>query len=257
MQSLLGDLQQKATQTPQPGSLPLLIGDMTCGCLSARAIEVVAAHRPSVITARNIQIPFSNSLTAELADMATWLYDAGCIPKWRNELLDVWCENNAIAAIERGAVRPLGLLTRAVHLNAWSSRGELWVARRALNKPTDPGMWDTLVGGLVGHGEPDDLALERETEEEAGLTARDIAKREPIRSIFRMQRRVDEGFQCEEVLTSDCVLSDATTPQNQDGEVMQIACLPIPDIKTMLFDGAFTLEASIVIAQSLLRHHPR
>jgi 8-oxo-dGTP pyrophosphatase MutT (NUDIX family) len=256
MQSLLRELHQKATQTPEPGSLPLLIGDIACGCLSVRAIEVIHAHRPDVITKGNIQIPLSNYLTAELGDIATWLYDAGCIPKWRNELLDVWRENNAIAAIERGAVRPLGLLTRAVHLNAWSKHGELWVARRALNKPTDPGMWDTLVGGLVGHGEPDDLALERETEEEAGLSARDIAKREPIRSIFRMQRRVDEGFQCEEVLTSDCVLSETAIPQNQDGEVMQIACLSVPEIEAMLFDGAFTLEASIVIAESLLRHRP-
>jgi 8-oxo-dGTP pyrophosphatase MutT (NUDIX family) len=205
------------------------------------------------MTVENIQIPVSNSLTLELADMSRWLYDAGCIPKWRNELLDVWCANNVVAAIERGAVRPLGLLTRAVHLNAWSTDGRLWVARRALNKATDPGMWDTLVGGLVGHQEPDDLALERETEEEAGLVVADIALREPIRSIFLMQRRVDEGFQCEQVLTSDCVLADKATPQNQDGEVMQIACLPVKDIETMLLDGAFTLEASIVITQSLLR----
>ncbi|UOD51507.1 NUDIX domain-containing protein [Orrella daihaiensis] len=187
-----------------------------------------------------------------MAQMALALRSAGCIPKWRGELLDVWCDNNAIAAIERGAVRPLGLLTRAVHLNAWSRTGKLWVARRALDKATDPGMWDTLVGGLVGRGESDDLALERESAEEAGLSEAQIQGREPIQSIYRMRRRVPEGFQYEEVLTSDCVLADDVKPKNQDGEVMEIACLPTADIEAMLLAGEFTVEASIVIAQSLL-----
>ena len=128
----------------------------------------------------------------------------------------------------------------------------IWVARRALDKATDPGLWDTLVGGLVGQGESDDLALERESAEEAGLSAAQIAAREPIRSIYRMRRRVPEGFQHEEVLTSDCVLADDVLPQNQDGEVMQIACLPVAQIEAMLLAGEFTVEASIVIAQSLL-----
>ena len=67
-----------------------------------------------------------------------------------------------------------------------------------------------------------------------------------------MRRRVPEGFQHEEVLTSDCVLADDVLPQNQDGEVMQIACLPVAQIEAMLLAGEFTVEASIVIAQSLL-----
>jgi hypothetical protein len=57
-----------------------------------------------------------------------------------------------IAVIERGVMRPLGLITQAVHLSGWSEDGKLWVARRSLTKATDPGMWDTLVGGLVSAG---------------------------------------------------------------------------------------------------------
>ena len=232
--------------------MPLLIDDVACGHLSPSAVEVFVRQRPDWMFSGQLRIPANSMLTEELAEMALALHKAGCIPKWRDELLDVWCANNAVGAIERGAVRPLGLLTRAVHLNAWSSAGDLWVARRALNKPTDPGMWDTLVGGLVGYKEPDDLALVRETQEEAGLSEAEIALRDPVRSIFRMQRRVTEGFQCEEVLTSDCVLADDVTPQNQDGEVMEIACLPTSEIEKMLENGAFTLEASIVITESLL-----
>ena len=232
--------------------MPLLIDDIQCGHLSPRAVRVFTRHRPNLVVDGQCRLATGPTLSSELAALALRLHEEGCIPKWRDELLDVWCGNNVVGAIERGAVRPLGLLTRAVHLNAWSAKGELWIARRSLNKPTDPGMWDTLVGGLVGHQEPDGLALVRETQEEAGLSEVEIAGRGPIRSIYRMHRRVNEGFQYEEVLTSDCVLAEDATPQNQDGEVMDIACLPVADIEAMLFDGAFTLEASIVIAESLL-----
>lgn len=229
-----------------------MVDGKVCGQVSPHAADVLMANGRLLREGARLLLADQAELSEQLARIAEDLYVAGCIPKWRGELLDVWCDSNAIGAIERGAVRALGLLTRAVHLNAWSSEGDLWVARRALNKPTDPGMWDTLVGGLVGLGESDDLALERESEEEAGLTAFQIAGREPIRSIYRMQRRVPEGFQYEEVLTSDCVLADDVQPHNQDGEVMDIACVPVPEIESMLLAGQFTVEASIVIVQSLL-----
>ena len=232
--------------------MALHVDGKPCGFVSPRAVEALRQVEGLTVRPHAVELCGAGDLSSLLAKAAFALHEAGCISKWRGELLDVWCDCNAVASIERGAVRPLGLLTRAVHLNAWSIRGDLWVARRALDKATDPGLWDTLVGGLVGQGESDDLALERESAEEAGLSAAQIAAREPIRSIYRMRRRVPEGFQHEEVLTSDCVLADDVLPQNQDGEVMQIACLPVAQIEAMLLAGEFTVEASIVIAQSLL-----
>lgn len=257
LKDFLASLDELACQTPAPGTLSLSANGRDCGKVSAAAAQALLEHRQVVRAGESLTLELASNANDKFAEIARILQNAGCIPKWRGELLDVWCDDNVIGAIERGAVRPLGLLTRAVHLNAWSTRGDLWVARRALDKPTDPGMWDTLVGGLVGHGESDELALERESAEEAGLAADHIAGREPISSIYRMQRRVPEGFQYEEVLTSDCVLADDVEPVNQDGEVMEIACLPVEDIKAMLFDGQFTVEASIVIAQSLMARQPR
>ncbi len=248
----LTSLEQIARQSPEDGSVPFVIGKRQCGFVSPRAATVLKGQCLALNQDGRIVLSQEDALDEQLARIAQTLLEGGCISKWRGELLDVWCDNNVVGAIERGAVRSLGLLTRAVHLNAWSTNGELWVARRALDKPTDPGMWDTLVGGLVGYGESDELALERESAEEAGLSPLQIVQREPIQSIYQMKRRVPEGFQCEEVLTSDCVLADDVDPQNQDGEVMEIACLPIPEIESMLFSGQFTLEASIVIVQSLL-----
>jgi 8-oxo-dGTP pyrophosphatase MutT (NUDIX family) len=114
-------------------------------------------------------------------------------------------------------------------------------------------MWDTLVGGLIGSGEPPELALVRETDEEAGLDAPVIANRTVLHTITRMQRRIPEGFQVEDVLTCECVLPDHITPANRDGEVMEIKRLAPDVVWQMLQEGAFTAEASIVITEDLLR----
>src|SRR5690606_35936315 len=141
---------------------------------------------------------------------------------------------DCVGVIERSAMRPLGMLTRAVHLNAWTGDGRLWIARRSLTKTTDPGMWDTLVGGLAGSGEPLELALERECGEEAGLDAPHIAARTPLRSIVRMYRRLPEGVQNEDILTATCVLEPDVRPVNRDGEVMEIRHEPLSEILRML-----------------------
>jgi 8-oxo-dGTP pyrophosphatase MutT (NUDIX family) len=114
-------------------------------------------------------------------------------------------------------------------------------------------MWDTLVGGLIGSQEPPELALERETDEEAGLSASEIAERTPLRSITRMLRRIPEGYQVEEVLTCECILPAHAIPANRDGEVMEIQQLAPAKVLEMLQAGAFTIEASIVITEDLLR----
>ncbi len=252
----LAKLHLLAQQDPAPGSVALSIDNLPCGHVSPGAYAVIARGWPQLVLADRIELGSGPDLTERLEPVARAIFEAGCAGRWRGEPLDLWCGDNAVGAIERGVVRSLGLLTRAVHLNAWSDAGHLWVARRALDKATDPGLWDTLVGGLVGYGETDDLALERESFEEAGLSVAHMAAREPLKSIFRMRRRVSEGYQFEEVLTADCVLDAQVVPKNQDGEVMQISCLPATQVAAMLLDDLFTVEAGIVIAQSLLARWP-
>lgn len=247
----------EASHHPHEGSIPLQLMGRRFGAVSPAALRVIQRLDLAPVSSQCVDLDAASCASPDPTDrlgaMARALHEAGCLPRWRGEMLDVWADGDSIAAVERGAVRALGLLTRAVHLNAWSEQGELWVARRALDKPTDPGLWDTLVGGLVGWREGDDLALERESGEEAGLGPWALAQRTPLRSVTRMKRRLPEGFQCEEVLTSECVLAPGVVPVNRDGEVMQIACLPVSTIISMLLDRQFTLEAGIVIADDILQ----
>ena len=267
LQQLLADLLSRANQPPQAESLPLFISGQRSGWLFAKAAQALKGLKHVEISHDSAHIGHLVSsgpeLNALLAAVATTLRQAGCAPGWRNELLDVWPEqplgsassldNQPLGAIERGVVRPLGLLTRAVHLSGWSTNGHLWVARRSLTKATDPGMWDTLVGGLISSQEDMQVGLVRESDEEAGLEAQDIAGRTPIRTIARMLRQVPEGYQVEDVLTCECVLPPHVNPKNRDGEVMEIQLMAPVTIFNMLTQGAFTLEASIVLAEDLLR----
>lgn len=265
LQAFLNALIQRAQQTAHPGSVPLWIAGYSCGSVFPAAARALTTLHGVEVSTEALHIGRllapGDALDSLLASVAQTLRSAGCAPGWRDEVLDIWADADAqqtwIGRIERGVMRPLGLLTRAVHLNAWSASGELWVARRAFSKATDPGMWDTLVGGLIGSQEPPELALVRETDEEAGLEASEIADRTALHTITRMKRRIPEGFQVEDVLTCECILPDHITPANRDGEVMEIKRLQPEIVWQMLQQGAFTVEASIVIAEDLLRRSAR
>lgn len=198
-------------------------------------------------------LPPGPALDGVLEQTAQLLRQANCLRGWRDELLDVLDGDIALGVIERAAVRPLGLLTKAVHLNAWTPDGRIWIARRALSKSTDPGMWDTLVGGLAGSGEPLEKALVRECGEEAGLDAPDLTRRSPLRTILRIHRRLPEGYQVEDVLTSTCVLAADARPANRDGEVMEIAAADVDTVVRRVAEGEFTLEAALVIIEDIMQ----
>ncbi|MFP3758450.1 NUDIX hydrolase, partial [Cupriavidus sp. SIMBA_020] len=65
-------------------------------------------------------LPPGPALDGVLEQTAQLLRQANCLRGWRDELLDVLDGDIALGVIERAAVRPLGLLTKAVHLNAWT-----------------------------------------------------------------------------------------------------------------------------------------
>lgn len=248
-------LVRRAQQLPPPGARPLTVATRVAGWVTAHATELIASLPGVHVEYEAVHLAAVPSqrltLDAVLERIAVTLRDAGALRMWRGELLDVVGEGRRLGRIERAAVRPLGMLTQAVHLNAWSPDGRLWIARRALDKSTDPGLWDTLAGGLAAAGEDLDTALLRESHEEAGLQAVDLAAHQPLRTVLRMHRRLPEGYQVENLLLSDCVLDAAAAPANLDGEVSEIRCVGIAQLWEMLCQGRFTLEADLAILDSL------
>jgi 8-oxo-dGTP pyrophosphatase MutT (NUDIX family) len=190
--------------------------------------------------------------TARLAQAAIALREARLLRGWRDEALAVRATNNRVlGAIERAACRPLGITTDAVHLNAFADDGTLVVARRALHKAIDPGLWDNLVGGMVPAGETLERALEREAWEEAGL-ALDRLEVHRGRS-FHVQRPVPEGWQSERIHVYETSLAADAVLGNQDGEVAAIERRALPAVLDAMEHDEFTLEAALATLESLTR----
>jgi 8-oxo-dGTP pyrophosphatase MutT (NUDIX family) len=188
-----------------------------------------------------------------LAGIAQWLRDHGFAGAWRDELLAVTdAAGAALGRMERAAVRPLGIATRAVHLVVCDQRGHAWVQQRAFDKATDPGRWDTTMGGLVAAGETTPQTLARETWEEAGLRLADLRGVAPLGRIT-VRRPVAEGYMVEHIEMFEATLPGASMPVNQDGEVECFECLGPAALVARLQADAFTVEAAMILVTWLER----
>jgi 8-oxo-dGTP pyrophosphatase MutT (NUDIX family) len=252
--TLFSALVARATIAPPTTSQPLFLNGQQCGWIAAD-VPVLLQDEPGFIEPHAdgwSLVDHAGDMNAGLARLARRLHERQRLRSWRNELLDVTdLGGTVIGVIERSAVRPLGIATRAVHLNAWTPSGEMWIAQRALDKSTDPGMWDTLVGGLVSASESDLLALERESWEEAGLPADAVARAVSVGE-YCVRRILPEGYQVEWVGVSDVVLPADVVPANQDGEVAQIRAATPDEVIRMIGEDAFTLEAALAMGLSFV-----
>lgn len=183
----------------------------------------------------------------------------GLIVTWRDEPYGVWDEQEAShATIERAASRFWGTLTLGAHCNGYAADAQgrpthLWVAKRSLSKPTDPGMLDNLIGGGVPLGQSPWEALQREAFEEAGLAPEEIAQAMPGR-IVALHCDIPEGLQREHLHVYDLRLPEGRTPQNQDGEVAWHQCWPVADALAAAAEGRFTTDAALATLDFAVRH---
>ncbi|MEY2954365.1 MAG: hypothetical protein RLZZ401_2452, partial [Pseudomonadota bacterium] len=185
---------------------------------------------------------------------------------WRNEQLAVQGPGGQrLGSVERGAVRPLGIATRAVHLVGRAPDGRIWVQQRSFSKANDPGQWDTLMGGMVAAADTLALALRRETQEEAGLDV-DALEGMAHGGCVRICRPTDDdlagsampgipvsglGYMVEEIDWFSGTVPAGLTPENQDGEVAQFELLQPGELVARLQRDEFTLEASLILVAAL------
>ncbi len=190
-----------------------------------------------------------------LQQAALRLRDAGLVPGWRDErcaLLDA--AGVELARFERGAFRTLGLQNRAVHVNAWTTDGRLWIARRSERKATEPGKLDNLAAGAIAAGESTAQCAQRELWEEAGVPATLAAGVVFPGRELRSLRPLLHGFHDEIIVCADLPLPDSFTPACQDGEVAGFLRMSPDEARSALAAGVFTVEAGLVLADWLARH---
>lgn len=258
----LSRLGRRLDQPPLAPRAPLLL--VPGGGRVAALIGTIAPELASRLAAAGLPLRFDDghwriepaSLAASdatLAAVAGWLRANGCAAPWRDELLAVADASGApIGLIERAAVRPLGIATHAAHLLGFDERGDVWVQQRAFDKASDPGLWDTLMGGLVSAHETIAQTLVRETWEEAGLRIADLRGVQRFGRIT-VRRPVAEGYMVEHIDMFEAIVPDGLLPLNQDGEVERFECLQRADLVERLHADAFTPEAAMILATWLSR----
>lgn len=242
----LAAARAEADRPPLRERLALHIDGGVCGSIEPALAERLRAAAQAV-RHDNGGWHVDGNADASLAAIAEWLRAEGLAGAWRDELLVVETGPlGAEAAIERGAVRPLGITTYAVHLVGVTGDGRVWVQRRADDKATDPGLLDTLMGGQVAAGESAATALPRETMEEAGL---DIAALHDVHGAGRItvRRPVAEGYMVEHIDVFVATVPVGVEPRNLDGEVASFDCLDVAALEAALARGEFTLEATLIL----------
>ena len=250
-------LRAQADQAPARPRIPLCWRDTPIG--SVEPALVIALHEQAAGLRGLLSLERSGAsvqgedLTASLAAIANGLRAAQMALTWRDEQLAVRdASGHLLGSVERAVVRPLGIPTHAVHLIGYTPSGRHWVQQRSLTKANDPGLWDTLMGGMVPASDSVQQALERETWEEAGLRLQQL--RDVVRGGQVSTRCPSDaspwGYVVETIDWYQCVVPDGVVPVNQDGEVAQFRLMAPADLRERLLAGDFTLEAALVILAS-------
>jgi 8-oxo-dGTP pyrophosphatase MutT (NUDIX family) len=195
-----------------------------------------------------------------MAAMHARLRAEGLIVGWRDELFALHTVHGQPldVAIERAATRFWGTLTLGAHCNGYVADAHgrpasLWIARRSLTKATDPGKLDNLVGGGVPAGQTPCETVVREGWEEAGLTPAQMHGLSRGR-VLRLLRDIPEGLQREWIHVYDLSLPVGLTPQNQDGEVAEVALHPLAHALELAASDQMTVDAALVTLDFALRH---
>ena len=250
-------------QAPLLARVPLLLGETVIGSVSADFLDSMLRMRPELggllqpcalegAPAWRVQGDASLALN-RIAQVLRAAGVAQVAHLWRDEQLAVKApDGSVLATVERGAARVLGIATHSVHLIGCSPEGAFWVQQRSLAKATDPGLWDTLMGGMVPASDSVAQALERETWEEAGLRLEQL---QDLQHAGDMEMRKPNGtdggvgYIVERVDCYTCVVPDGVRPLNQDGEVARFACLTVAQLRSLLLANQFTVESALLLVR--------
>jgi 8-oxo-dGTP pyrophosphatase MutT (NUDIX family) len=242
--------------------VPFFIEDRPVG-------SVAAAHLPALqrwphwlrVGGEGVTMPLAAGAREPAFEMINrQLHHLGLIRAWRDETFPVLDLDSGalLARFERAASRFWGTLTLGAHATGYVAGPDgrpahLWIAQRSFTKPTDPGLYDNLIGGGVPDGQTPQQALVREGWEEAGLTPAQMAGIRPGR-VMRLRRDIPEGLQLEDVHGFDLELPAGLAPSNQDGEVAGFRLMAVADALALAAGDTMTVDAALVTLDFALRH---
>ena len=183
----------------------------------------------------------------------------GLFAGWRDEAYPVATGWGAppLFLMERAAVPAFGVRAYGLHVNGFTRTGaglRMWIARRARNKPTYPGLLDNMVAGGQPHGLTVAENLVKECAEEAAIPAALAARAVPVGAIS-YAADLDEGIRPDVQFCYDLELPGDFAPRAADGEVEEFALLPIDEVAALVRDTRqFKFNCNLVVIDFLVRH---
>ena len=122
------------------------------------------------------------------------------------------------------------LIHLVVHLHLFNPAGLLYLQKRSMSKDTNPGRWDTSVGGHVSAGEEVGHALHREAREELGIDA--------AASTFLYSWLSEGEFESE---LAYCYLLESAQPIHPDpAEIDEGRHFTLDEVRGMMGTGSLT-----------------
>ncbi len=197
--------------------------------------------------------------SAALDPVLRALAEAGEIDAWREEAYPVMAswDDPPLLQIERAACPRFGIRAWGVHMNGYVRRGgalHMWVAVRARDKPTFPGMLDNTVAG----GQPIGLTprdnLIKECGEEAGIPPEMAARAQPV-GVVSYRHQTPDGLKPDQMFCYDLEMPAEFTPVNQDGEIDSFELWPLDAVAARVRDSFdFKFNCNLAIIDFLIRH---
>ena len=200
-----------------------------------------------------------DSATAAVDYALRVMADEGLIQGWRDERYAVAerFSDPAVFSIERAGCPFLGIRSWGFHLNGYVRKPDglyLWIAQRAHDKPSYPGLLDNTVAG--GHPEGLTLAqnLIKECAEEASIPAHLARQARAVGAISYLYES-PQGLKPDQMFCYDLELDESFTPIPADGEVAGFYLMPAQEVMEIVRDtDRFKFHCAPVLIDFFIRH---
>ena len=262
--SLLDRIKACNNGTEESSYLPFLVSDVRVGWIHHDFSNVLSPF-DDFFTVEVDSVRLADHLgdyqsrTVAIDRVTRILNNAGWFPGWRAETYGVGTGfyERPFFEMERAAVPRFGVGAYGVHINGFVRDGDellMWIARRADDKPTYPGMLDNMVAGgqPVGVGLLENVI--KESAEEASIPSNIAGMAKPV-GVITYQHEEDNCLKPDTMFVFDMELPRDFIPENTDGELAGFQLLPVRKVMEITADtDDFKFNCAAVNIDFLIRH---